>query len=98
MQKYAEKGITTVHYESGETFSIESVPRRDIVAGVNKLNADIIIEQCKALVTNLVYVDQHLGARTRNEYMKHNYEAHADWQGKVYMIEGSNERFPNLRS
>ena len=28
--------------------------------------------------------------------MKHDYEAHDEWQGKVYMIEGSNDKYLNL--
>ena len=43
-----------------------------------------------------MYVDQHLGARVRTKYMKNDYEAHAEWQGKKYMIEGSSKEYPNL--
>lgn len=96
LKKFAKEGIKTVNYESGVSLTIESAIRRDVVTRVNKLVGDCEIEHAKELDTNLVYVDQHLGARTRTKYMKHDYEAHEEWQGKKYMIVGSSEEYPNL--
>ena len=96
IDKMSENGIAVVHYKNGVNLSIESVVRRDIVTRMNKLVGDVEIQQAKELGTNLVYVDQHLGARVRTPYMKNDYEAHCEWQGKKYMIEGSNEKYDNL--
>lgn len=96
LDKFAEQGIKAVHYKNGKSLSIESVTRRDVITRMNKLNGDIEIENAKALGTNLVYVDQHLGARVRTKYTKEDYEVHAEWQGKKYMIEGSNDKYDNL--
>lgn len=96
LKKFAKEGIKTVNYESGVSLTIESAIRRDVVTRVNKLVGDCEIEHAKELDTNLVYVDQHLGARTRTKYMKHDYEAHEEWQGKKYMIVGSSKEYPNL--
>ena len=96
LKEFAKEGIKTVHYASGKTLGIESVVRRDVVTRVNKLVGDIDLENARELGTNLVYVDQHLGARVRTPYMKNDYEAHAEWQGKVYMIDGSNEKYDNF--
>ena len=96
LKEFAKEGIRTVHYDNGRTLSIEGVVRRDVVTRVNKLVGDVNIKNAKELSTNLVYVDQHEGARTRTPYMKHDYEAHAEWQGKVYMLEGSNEKYDNF--
>lgn len=96
IDKMSENGIAAVHYKNGVKLSIESVVRRDIVTRMNKLVGDVEIQQAKELGTNLVYVDQHLGARVRTPYMKNDYEAHCEWQGKKYMIEGSNEKYDNL--
>ena len=96
LNEMAKNGIQTVHYESGRTLSIESVVRRDVVTRMNKLVGDVELQHAKELETNLVYVDQHLGARIRTKYTKHDYEAHAEWQGKKYMIEGSSKKYPNL--
>lgn len=86
LDKFARVGITTATYSNGFKIGIEAAVRRDVITRVNKLIGDIDIENTKALKTNLVYVDQHLGARTRNKHTKNDYEAHAEWQGKVYKI------------
>lgn len=96
LKEFAVQGIKTVNYENGLSISIESAIRRDVVTRVNKLVGDKEIQVAKELGTNLMYVDQHLGARVRTKYMKNDYEAHAEWQGKKYMIEGSSKEYPNL--
>lgn len=105
LDKFARVGITTATYSNGFKIGIEAAIRRDVITRVNKLIGDIDIENTKALKTNLVYVDQHLGARTRNKHTKNDYEAHAEWQGKVYKIAeydeelypyGSNKDYPDF--
>ena len=96
LKKMAKEGISLVHYESGRKISIESALRRDIITRTNKLVGDVELQHAKELNTNLVYVDQHLGARTRTKYTKNDYEAHDEWQGKKYMIEGSSDKYDNL--
>lgn len=96
IDKMAENGIMMANYVSGRKISIESAVRRDVITRANKLVGDIELEAAKEMDTNLVYVDQHLGARTRNKYMTHDYEAHDEWQGKVYMIEGSSDKYANF--
>ncbi len=96
LKDFAKEGIKTANYESGRSYSIESAIRRDVVTRVNKLVGDCEIQHAKDLNTNLVYVDQHLGARTRTKYTKEDYEAHVEWQGKKYMIVGSNDKYDNL--
>lgn len=96
IDKMAENGIMMANYVSGRKISIESAVRRDVITRANKLVGDIELEAAKEMGTNLVYVDQHLGARTRNKYMTHDYEAHDEWQGKVYMIEGSSDKYDNF--
>lgn len=97
IDKMAQNGILMANYDSGRRISIESAVRRDIVTRVNKLVGDIELTTAKDLLkTNLVYVNQHLGARTRTKYTKEDYEAHDEWQGKIYMINGSNEKYDNL--
>lgn len=96
IDKMAENGILMANYDSGRKIGIESAVRRDIITRVNQLVGDVELETASQLGTNLVYVDQHLGARTRTKYMKRDYEAHDEWQGKVYMIEGSSDKYRNL--
>lgn len=96
IDKMAQNGIVMANYISGRKISIESAVRRDVITRTNKLVGDIELATAKEMNTNLVYVDQHLGARTRNKYMIHDYEAHDEWQGKVYMIDGSNDKYDNF--
>ena len=97
IDKMAQNGILMANYDSGRRISIESAVRRDIITRVNKLVGDIELTTAKDIMkTNLVYVDQHLGARTRTKYTKEDFEAHDEWQGKIYMIEGSNDKYENL--
>lgn len=97
IDKMAENGILMANYDSGRRISIESAVRRDVITRVNQLNGDIELHNAKEVMkTNLVYVSQHLGARTRTKYTKEDYEAHDEWQGKVYMIEGSSDKYPNF--
>lgn len=96
IDEMAQQGIQTVNYGSGVHLSIEAVVRRDIVTRMNRLVGDCELEHARQLDTNLVYVDQHLGARVKTKYMKHDYEAHCEWQGRKYMIVGSSEKYPNL--
>lgn len=96
IDKMAKNGILMANYDSGRSIAIESAVRRDVITRVNRLVGDIELETAKDLDTNLVYVDQHLGARTRTKYTKEDYEAHDEWQGKVYMIDGSNDKYSNF--
>ena len=96
LKELAEHGFTTATYESGRTLSLESTVRRDVLTKVRQLAGSIELENAKQLGTNLVYVTQHLGARIRTKYTKEDYEAHVEWQGKVYMIEGSNDKYDNF--
>lgn len=96
LKDFAKEGIRTVHYDNGRTLSIEAVVRRDVITRVNKLVGDINLNNAKEIGTNLVYVNQHEGARVRTPYIKHDYEAHIEWQGKVYMLEGSSEKYGNF--
>lgn len=96
LNEMAEIGIQTVHYKSGRSIGIEAAVRRDVITRMNKLVGDVELKHCEELGTNLVYVDQHLGARIRTKYTKNDYEAHAEWQGKKYMIDGSNDKYENL--
>lgn len=96
IDKMAKNGILMANYDSGRSIAIESAVRRDVITRVNRLVGDIELETAKDLDTNLVYVDQHFGARTRTKYTKEDYEAHDEWQGKVYMIDGSDDKYSNF--
>ncbi len=96
LKDMAKNGITGVTYKSGIKLNLESTVRRDILTKCHQLSGNIELEKAKELGTNLVYVTQHLGARVRTKYTKEDYEAHAEWQGKVYMIDGFSDKYDNF--
>lgn len=96
LKKMAQEGFTGATYKNGKKLSLESTVRRDVLTKVHQLAGDIQIEKAKELKTNLVYVTQHLGARIRTKYTKEDYEVHYEWQGKVYMLDGSSDNYDNF--
>ncbi len=96
LKELAKEGFTGATYKGGKKLSLEATVRRDILTKTRQLAGSIELENAKELGTNLVYVTQHLGARIRTKYTKEDYEVHADWQGKVYMLEGSSDKYDNF--
>ena len=86
-KKLANKGITI--YESfgggkSKNYSIENVLRRDVMYKVNQANSKVNMENFQKSSAKFIQVSSHPTARTWNKYMKHPYEDHSSWQGKVY--------------
>ena len=97
LKELAKNGFTGATYKNGKQLSLESAVRRDILTKAHQLAGDIEIDKARNILkTNLVYVTQHLGARTRTKYTVEDYEVHADWQGKVYMLDGSSDKYDNF--
>jgi hypothetical protein len=83
----AKNGITI--YESfgggkSKNYSIENIIRRDVMYKVNQANAKVNMENFKKSSAKFIQVSSHPTARTWSKYMKHPYEDHSSWQGKVY--------------
>ena len=83
----AKNGLSI--YESfgggkSRNYSIENVLRRDVMYKVNQANAKVNMENFKKSSAKFVEVSSHPTARTATKYMKHPYEDHSSWQGKVY--------------
>lgn len=86
-KKLANKGISI--YESfgggkGRNYSIENVIRRDVMYKVNQANAKVNKENFNKSSAKFIETSSHPTARTWNKYMKHPYEDHSSWQGKVF--------------
>lgn len=102
LRKFAQKGITGATYKRIDkngnqkivNYSLEGVIRRDVVTATNSLANKTSIEYAKECGYEYVEVSQHLGARTGDGGQ--NYTNHAWWQGKVYKLEGSDPKYPNL--
>lgn len=83
----AKKGVTI--YESfgggkSKNYSIENILRRDVMYKVNQANSKVNMENFKKSSAKFIQVSSHPTARTWTKYMKHPYEDHSSWQGKVY--------------
>jgi hypothetical protein len=86
VDQFARDGVGAFNYESGVRTSIEAAVRRAAVTGVNQATAEISENNAAALGTDLVEVTSHADARPE----------HAIWQGKVYKLTGSNDKYDNL--
>lgn len=83
----ANKGITIYENFGGgksKNYSVENILRRDVMSTVNRANAKANMENFKKSNAKFVEVSSHPTARTATPYMKHDYENHSSWQGKVY--------------
>ena len=76
-----------VTYPTGHKDTLEVAARRAIVTGVNQAAARSTIQYCLEDGIDYVEVSAHSGARERTKYTKYDYEAHAEWQGKIYHLE-----------
>ena len=97
VKNMARNGISGATYSrNGKMiqYSIEATVIRDTLTAVHKLankSSEII---CDELGAEYVEISSHLGARTHPTNPIAN---HAGWQGKVFKIDGSDKKYPNLK-
>lgn len=84
--KNAASQGTTVLYPSGHKDQLDVAVRRAALTGVNQTTAQIQLANATDMGCNLVEVTAHIGARP----------SHAEWQGGIYMINGSSREYRNL--
>ena len=80
--EYVKKGNKTERIYT----SIEAAVRRACITGVNQATAEVSLDNAAELETDLVEVTSHADARPD----------HAEWQGKVYSISGSSNKYRKL--
>ena len=85
VRSVAKQG-TTVRYPSGHTDQLDVAVRRASVTGVNQTCAGIQLANAQDMGCNHVETTAHIGARP----------SHAEWQGRVFMVNGSSREYPNL--
>lgn len=93
MSKQGITGATYLRKGKVAQYSLEGTVRRDILTRAHKCSVEVQMNNVKELGNNLVYVSQHLGART---HPTDKWANHAGWQGKVYMLDGSSDKYENL--
>lgn len=88
--RLAEKGIKGASYMRNDGTKIirtlESAVRMQIITANNQCMSAMQEQRAKEWGSNLVEVSSHMGARP----------SHAVWQGKIYMLEGSSDKYPNF--
>lgn len=82
VKQLADGGLKTVQYDSGHVDQIDVAVRRAVLSGVNSLNQRYRENSMNFLETDLVEITAHLGARNIPGPL--GFEAHSEWQGKVY--------------
>lgn len=94
----ADNGITGATYRRGGKivkYSIEAAVRRDTMTAVHQAANRNSYNLAEELGTGYVEVSSHAGART---HPTNHIANHAWWQGKVYKIDGFDEKYGNLKT
>lgn len=94
LDRYAGRGIY-VDYPSGTCRTLEAAVRCCVVTSMNQTAAQVTNQYIVEGGIEYVLVSAHLGARGAQKGQPA-LASHADWQGKVYRIRGSEPGYPNL--
>lgn len=94
LDRYAGRGIY-VDYPSGTRRTLEAAVRCCVVTSMNQTAAQVTNRYIVEGGIEYVLVSAHLGARVAQKGQP-DLASHADWQGKVYRIRGSEKGYPNL--
>ena len=94
LDRYAGRGIY-VDYPSGTRRTLEAAVRCCVVTSMNQTAAQVTNQYIVEGGIEYVLVSAHLGARVAQKGQPE-LASHADWQGKVYRIRGSESGYPNL--
>ena len=94
LDRYAGRGIY-VDYPSGTRRTLEAAVRCCVVTSMNQTAAQVTNQYIVEGGIEYVLVSAHLGARVAQKGHPA-LASHADWQGKVYRIRGSEKGYPNL--
>ncbi len=94
LDRYAGRGIY-VDYPSGTRRTLEAAVRLCVVTSMNQTAAQVTNQYIVESGAEYVLVSAHLGARVAQKGQPA-LASHADWQGKVYRIRGSEKGYPNL--
>lgn len=94
LDRYAGRGIY-VDYPSGAQRTLEAAVRCCVVTSMNQTAAQVTNQYIVEAGAEYVLVSAHLGARVAQKGQPE-LASHADWQGRVYKIRGTEPGYPNL--
>ena len=97
LKKLADNGISGATYKRGLStinYSLEGTVRRDVITATHQLANKVSIKSCEELGCEYVEISSHIGARVSD---KNPIANHYGWQGKVYKINGKDDKYDNLK-
>ena len=77
IEDISKTGITSIHYASGRTDTLEVAVARAVRTGISQATAQMQLERMKEVGCDLVITSSHLGARP----------THEEWQGGIYHVD-----------
>lgn len=95
LDDYAKVGMLIEYPFSGARRTLESAVRCAIVTSINQTAAEVTNAYIREGEIDYVIVSAHTGARVSVKN-PHGVESHAFWQGKIYKIHGSDDKYDNL--
>lgn len=81
-RELADSGLRIVEYESGRKDQVDVAVRRAVMTGISQISDRYTEQSAAALGTQYYEVSAHAGARDIPG--PEGWEAHVEWQGKVY--------------
>lgn len=90
-RELGRSGLRTVDYDSGAARQLDTAAFNALRTASARLSAEITMHNVETTGTELVEVSSHWGAREGEGHANH-----AGWQGKIYAVHGSTEKYPNL--
>lgn len=78
VDKLAESGLKTVHYDTGRTYSVEAATRMNVLTGMNQITGLISEFNADIMGQDLMEISAHADSRP----------SHALWQGSVVSRSG----------
>ena len=81
-RELADSGLRVVEYESGRKDQVDVAVRRAVMTGISQISDRYTEQSAAALGTQYFEVSAHAGARDTPG--PEGWEAHVEWQGKVY--------------
>ena len=82
VRNLARSGLRSIDYANGRSDTLDTAVARALRTGCQQMTAAIQDENMESTGENLVYVQEHAGARNEGNGVAN----HAKWQGKVYYI------------
>lgn len=90
-RELGRSGLRTVDYATGTARQLDTAAFNALRTASAQLSAEITMHNVETTETELVEVSAHWGAREGEGHANH-----AGWQGKIYSVRGSTEKYPNL--